>query len=188
MKKIFILGLIGVLVLGLGAFSFANNFNRGFRSGMHNQGFQGMNNNSNFRLNSTSNDTRGIGPCFNQGNEFQNDESNFYGGMMGYGFMNNNFRFNQSEEFRDILSDLTGLIDKEISDSNKTYYEIAEDEDVLDEFHEKILEIRSKDLKELVEDEVISQEDADFMLERMEEMNDYGDFGPVGHHGRGFRR
>jgi len=150
MKKVITLGLVGILVLGLGVFSFADDtldYEKGFKRG----GAQG---------------------------EFRSNQVN----------RNLGLRFNETEEVKDILSDLTDLTDEEILESEKTLHEIAEGEDVLDEFHEKIIEHKSDELEKLVEEEIISQQKADFMLEKMEQMDGTGYQGKIGQGQRGFRR
>ena len=151
MKKVITLGLVGILVLGLGVFSFADDtldYEKGYKRGGVSQ--------SEFRSNQVN---RNLG-----------------------------LRFNEKEEIQNILSDLTGLTSEEILESEKTLNEIAENEDVLDEFHEKIIEYKSDELEKLVEEEIISQEKYDFMLDRMEQMDGTGYQGQMGQGKRGFRR
>ena len=151
MKKVITLGLIGVLVLGLGVFSFADDtleYGQGYKRGGASQG--------EFR---SSSQQRNLG-----------------------------LRFNQTEEVQGILSELTGLTNEEIVESEKTLHEIAVDNDILDEFHEKITTFKTQKLQKLVEDEVISQEKADFMLDKIKQMDGTGYQGNKGQNKRGFRR
>ena len=151
MKKVITLGLIGILVLGLGVFSFADDtleYGQGYKRGGASQG------------------------------EFRSSSQQ----------INLGIRFNQTDEVKDVLSELTGLSHEEIVESEKTLHEIAVDNDILDEFYEKITTFKTQELQNLVEDAVISQEKADFMLERMEQMDGTGYQGNKGQNKRGFRR
>ena len=151
MKKVITLGLIGILVLGLGVFSFADDtleYGQGYKSSGASQG------------------------------EFRSSS----------GQRNLELRFNQTQEVQDILSQLTGLTNEEIVESENTLHEIAVDNEVLDEFHENLIEYKTDKLENLVEDEVITQQKADFMLERIQEMDGTGYQGNIGQGKRGYRR
>lgn len=202
MKKIFILGLVGMLVLGIGMYSFASNLNRGFRGHM-----------GSFNRGSFDSDDSEIQDFMLERMQEVN-EVGYPGGMMGLR-RNSNFQskgytigLNQTDETLNFLSQLTNLTNEEILESEKNFYEIAKDKNVLNDFHEEMIEIRENELNNLIDEDVISQEDAEFMLERMEEMNELGYFegntriildetdetngfghhGSMGHHGGGFRR
>ena len=143
MKKILVVGLVVVLVLGLGMFSFAqyNSQRMGFGS---NQGF---------------------GPGMMNGGNFDN------GSTFGPGMMNNGYGLDNT--VIDSLSELTGLTEEEIYQSGLPLHVIAEENDVLDEFLDISLENRIERIEYLVEEGRITSAYGELMISQMTEMHDY---------------
>lgn len=143
MKKILVVGLVVVLVLGLGMFSFAqyNNQRMGFDS---NQSFgPGMMNSRNFNTGST----------------------------FGHPMMNSWYGLDNT--VIDSFSDLTGLTAEEIYQSGLPLHVIAEENDVLDEFLDISLENRIERIEYLVEEGRITEAYGELMISQMTEMHDY---------------
>ncbi len=148
MKKILSIGLVVVIVLSLGAMSFADSsdtFERGFGKGTLNENFE-----------------RGYG------RDLSNEE---FDAMRGSNRQNLNrniaLNLNFEENGAADLASITDLTEAEIINSDLTLHEIAENENVLDEFHALILEKKTAELNTLVSNGTFSQEKADFMLDRM---------------------
>ncbi|MDM8534349.1 hypothetical protein QUF55_06550 [Clostridiaceae bacterium HSG29] len=172
MKKILSIGLVVVIVLGLGAMSFADSaddFVRGFGKGNHSEDFE-----------------RGYGRDLSDEEFNEMRESRRQN-------INTNLNMNFERTGASDLASITDLTEDEIIESGLTLHEIAENENVLDEFHALIIEKKTTELNSLVENGTISQEKADFMLDRMnnadgsqlqERMGQKSSRG----NGRGFRR
>ena len=94
------------------------------------------------------------------------------------------FTFNSPAE---IVANLSGKsvedVTEEKFDSNKTYGEIAYDEGKWEEFREEVLESKKAYLDEMVEEGVLTQEEADEYYNYMLEMQEYCD--ETGGNGRG---
>ena len=150
MKKILSIGLVVVIVLSLGAMSFADSsdtFERGFGKGTLNEDFE-------------RGSRRGLSDEeFNEIRESKKQN------------LNRNVDLNLNLSFQENgatdLASITDLTKEEITESDLRLHEIAENEGVSDEFHALILKKKTAELNTLVEDGTISQEKADFMLERM---------------------
>lgn len=86
------------------------------------------------------------------------------------------------------LAGLTGKSEdalyEEMRQEDKRLYELAEEAGVLEAFREEMLELRKERIQSFVEEGRITQEEADRMLERMEERDFEGRMG----FGRGFGR
>ncbi|MDM8533966.1 hypothetical protein QUF55_04585 [Clostridiaceae bacterium HSG29] len=148
MKKILSIGLVVVIVLSLGAMSFANSsdtFERGFGNGTQNEDFE-----------------RGYGRSLSN-EEFDTMRESRRENLN----RNTNLSFNFEENGAADLASITDLTEEEIIESNLTLHEIAENENVLDEFHTLIVEKKIVSLNTLVSNGTISQEKADFMIDRM---------------------
>ncbi|MEA1974197.1 MAG: hypothetical protein U9N10_01420 [Bacillota bacterium] len=134
MKKILLIGLVVVIVLSLGAMSFADSsetFKRGYGRDLSDEEFDAI-----------------------REDRMQN--------------INLNLAFNFKETGAADLASITNLTEDEINASDLTLHKIAEDEDVVDEFKALMLEKKTTELNVLVEEGTISQEKADFMIDRME--------------------
>jgi hypothetical protein len=143
MKKILSIGLVVVIILSLGALSFADatdTFQRGFGRENSSEEFK-----KGSRRNSSSEE-------FNQMREDRQLNLNL------------NFEENGASD----LASITDLTEEEILNSDLTLHELAEEQEVLVEFKSLILEKKTISLNELVENGTISREKADFMIERME--------------------
>lgn len=71
-----------------------------------------------------------------------------------------------------VYSDVTGKTVEEAYEerqSGKTYGQLAQEEGKYDEFKEQLIENRKELLEERVEDGTLTREQADYMLQRMEE-------------------
>lgn len=143
MKKILVVGLVVVLVLGLGMFSFAQYNNQRTAFGA-NQSF---------------------GPGMMNGRNFDN------GSTFGPGMMNNGYGFDTTVV--DSLSELTGLTEEEIYQSGLPLHVIAEENDVLDEFLDISLESRVERIEALVEEGSITEAYGELMISQMTEMHEY---------------
>ena len=148
MKKILSIGLVVVIVLSLGAMSFADSsdtFERGFGKSASNEDFE-----------------RGYG------RDLSDEE---FDAMRESNRQNLNKNVNLSLNFEENgavdLASITNLTEDEILNSDLTLYEIAENENVLDEFHALILSKKTAELNELVSNGTFTQEKIDFMLDRM---------------------
>jgi len=148
MKKILSIGLVVVIVLSLGAMSFADSsdtFERGFGKSTSNENVQ-----------------RGYGRDLSD-EEFdairESNKQNLN--------RNVNLSLNFEENGAADLASITDLTEDEILSSDLTLHEIAENENVLDKFHALILEKKTAELNELVSNGTFTQEKVDFMLDRM---------------------
>ncbi len=170
MKKILSIGLVVVIVLGLGALSFADatdTFEKGFQKGASNSDVE-----------------RG------SGRNLSNEEFNLMRENRQQN-MNLDISFNYEENGAAQLASITDLTEEEILSSNLTLHELAEQENVLDEFHALILNEKTTQLNELIANGTFSQEKADFMINRMSNMD--GSQEKLGQNvtrgnGRGFNR
>lgn len=152
MKKIISLGLVVLVVLSVGAMAFADEvettFQRGFgRSSKVNEAFE-----------------RGSGVRVSM----TDDEFEAY---RAENRINLSLNFHESAAIIEILSDLTGDSVETIQASGLTLHEYAEAEGVLEAFQKDILALKEERLEALVESGIITQEKADFMLERMSQMD-----------------
>jgi len=143
MRKVLIVGLVVVLILGLGMFSFAQYNNQRMAFGS-NQSF---------------------GPSMMNGGNFDN------GSTYGPGMMNSGYGFDNT--VIDSLSDLTGLTTEEIYQSGLPLHVIAEENGVLDEFLDISLENRIERIESLVEEGSITEEYGELMISQMTEMHEY---------------
>jgi len=84
---------------------------------------------------------------------------------------NLNLSLNFEEKSAEYLAELTDLSEEEILASDKSIHALAEEEGVLDELQAFVLKEKEDLLTDLVEEGTISQEKADFMLERMSLMD-----------------
>jgi hypothetical protein len=76
--------------------------------------------------------------------------------------------------FAQALSMDTGVLEAQV-DQGKTMWQIAQDQGLSDEeISDLMVEARTEALKQMVADGVISQEQADWMLNRMNQMGTYG--------------
>jgi hypothetical protein len=152
MKKIISLGLVVLVVLSVGAMAFADEvettFERGFGRGA-----------------SVSKDfERGSGLRTTMSEEeFQ--------AYRAENRVNLSLSFEASEAALETLSEVTGDSVEIIQDSGLTLHEYAETEGVLEAFQERLLELKESKLNELVANGTITQEKADFMVERMSQMD-----------------
>jgi hypothetical protein len=169
MKKTVIIGLVVVLVLGLGAMSFADStFERGFgQFGRANENFE-----------------PGYGRSLSD-EEFDALRASHMQQL------NLSLMLESSDAAVETLAELTDLSIDDIKASDLTLHELAVQEDVLDKCHAAMLATKKATLDTLVEEGTITQAKADFMLERMSQMN--GDQERLGQTvekgmGRGFGR
>lgn len=150
MEKIVSIGLVLVVVLSLGAMAFADEvettFQRGFgRSKNLSEDFEPR---SGLRMTMSE-------------EEFE-----------AYRASNRiNLSLNFEEKSAIYLAELIDLTEEEILESDATIHELAEEYGVLEELHVLVLSEKKALLTDLVEDGTISQEKADFMLERMSLMD-----------------
>jgi len=150
MKKTLSIGLVVVIVLGLGAMSFADSadvFERGFGRGSRNTEFK-----------------QGSGRDLSDEDFDLMRESN-----RANLSLNRNFNFEENSATD--LASITDLSEEEIINSDLTLHEIATNEGVLDKFQALILNNKTEDLNKLVSNGTITQEKADFMLNRMSTMD-----------------
>jgi len=143
MKKFLTIGLVVVLVLGLGMFSFAQYNNQRMAFGS-NQGF---------------------GPSMMNGGNYGN------GSTFGPGMMNSGYAIDNTVV--ESLSELTGLTTEEIYQSGLPLYVIAEENDVLDDFLEVSLNNRIERIEALVENGSITEAYGELMISQMTEMHEY---------------
>ena len=170
MKKILSIGLVVVIVLSLGAMSFADmtdTFERGFKKGSSNNNVE-----------------PGYGRDLSDEEFNLMRESNRKNVKLG-------MTFNYEENGASQLASITDLTEEEILNSDLTLHELAEQENVLDEFHALILNEKTTQLNELVANGTFSEEKADFMINRMSDMD--GSQEKLGQNvirgnGRGFNR
>ena len=170
MKKILSIGLVVVIVLSLGAMSFADvadTFERGFKKGSSNNNVE-----------------PGYGRNLSDEEFNLMRESNRKNVKLG-------MAFNYEENGASQLASITDLTEEEILNSGLTLHELAEQENVLDEFHALILNEKTTQLNELIANGTFSQEKADFMINRMSNMD--GSQEKLGQNvtrgnGRGFNR
>jgi hypothetical protein len=85
--------------------------------------------------------------------------------------INLSLKFESMETTMNILSELTEDSVETIESSGLTLHEYAETEGVLKAFQERLLELKKTNLDDLVENGTITQEKANFMLERMSQMD-----------------
>lgn len=152
MKKIMSIGLVVLVVLSVGAMAFADEveatFLRGFGRGSKvSEDFEPG---SGLRMSMTEEEFE----AFREGNR-----------------VNLALNFHESAATLEILADLTGDSVETIQASGLNLHEYAEAEGVLEAFQKDILELKEETLSELVEKGTITQEKADFMLERMSQMD-----------------
>lgn len=201
MKKLLVIGLIGVLVLSLGAMSFADAFN-GNRQG-NGQG-RAMNKDFNSGYGRESRIEELVELTDLTEEEILESDLTLYEIAKEEGVLeefrpeesrnlNQNRNLNLYVGFQDNaidnLIELTDLTKEEILESELTIHELAEEEGVLEELHSLMLENKTEVLNELVEEGTITQEKADFMIDRMENMDGSQERrGSKGVAGRGFNR
>ncbi|MEA1973973.1 MAG: hypothetical protein U9N10_00295 [Bacillota bacterium] len=132
MKKILSIGLVVVIVLSLGAMSYADtsDFERGYGRDLSDEEFGAM-----------------------REKRMQN--------------INLNLALDFEKTGAVDLASITDLTEAQINTSELTLHEIAENENVLDEFHALMLEKKTIELNNLVENGTISQEKADFMIDKI---------------------
>jgi len=152
MKKMISLGLVVLVVLSVGAMAFADEvettFERGFGRG------------------------RSTDEAFEPGSGVRvgmSDEA--FEAYRENNRINLSLNFEASEEAINILSDVTGDSVEDIQDSGLTLHAYAVEAGVLEAFQEDLLALKTENLEALVADGTISQEKADFMLERMSLMD-----------------
>ncbi|MEA1974199.1 MAG: hypothetical protein U9N10_01430 [Bacillota bacterium] len=135
MKKILSIGLVVVIVLSLGAMSFADtsDFEREYGRNLSDEEFNEMRESKRQNLN-------------------KNIDLNLT-------FEENGAAF---------LASITDLTEAEILANDLPLHEIAENENVLDEFKALMLDKKTSELNTLVENGRFSQEKSDFMLNRIE--------------------
>lgn len=152
MKKIISLGLVVLVVLSVGAMAFADEVEttvqRGFGRG--------------FKVNEDFEPGSGLRMTMSEEEFEAYRESNR---------VNLSLNFQESAAIIEILSDLTGDSVETIQASGLTLHEYAEAEGVLEAFQKDILALKEERLEALVEEGIITQEKADFMLERMSQMD-----------------
>lgn len=149
MKKTLTIGLVVVLVLGLGAMSFADNaFERGFgQFGKNSEDFE-----------------PGYGRSLSAEEFTALRESRMQN-------LNLSLMLDNSDTAVETLANLTDLSVADIEASNLSLHALAVQEDVLDEFHAAMLATKEATLEALVDDGTISEEKAEFMIDRMSQMN-----------------
>jgi len=148
MKKVLSIGLVVVIVLGLGAMSFADS------ADFLGRGFGKRDMNSDFEKGSRRDLSNKEFDAMRESNR-QNLNRNV------------NLSLNFEENGAANLASITDLTEDEILSSDLTLHEIAENENVLDELHALILEKKTAELNELVSNGTFTQEKVDFMLDRM---------------------
>lgn len=160
MKKIISIGLVVVVVLGLGVLSFADDemsFTRAYGRGRQfDESFEpGINNiNGDFEPGLRQRMTEEEFEAYREGNR-----------------VNLSIKFEEQAESLEILSELTGDSVETIEESALTLHEYAENAGVLEAFQSELLEMKTEALNALVENGTITQEKADFMLDRMASMD-----------------
>jgi len=142
MKKIISLGLVVLVVLSVGAMAFADEVETTYQNGFG----------------------RGTGLRMTM-----TDEA--FEAYRAENRVNLLLNFQDSEAILEVLSELTGDSVETIQASDLTLHEYADENAVLEAFQEDILELKEEKLEALVEAEIITQEKADFMLERMGQMD-----------------
>jgi hypothetical protein len=114
------------------------------------------------------------------------------GGMMGLGMMGGKIGAMHNIMHEDMVAALAERLDLSVEEINQRLnggeimFEIAEEAGLSEEaFTTWMLQAKKASLRLAVEDGVISQQQADWMLDRMEQMLDSG-YRPSSCHGRGF--
>jgi hypothetical protein len=168
MKKIISIGLVVVVVLSLGAMAFADEVETTFQRGFG----RSRNVSEDFELGS--------------GVRMTMSEEEFEVYRAG-NQINLSLNFEESAAVIEILADVTGDSVETIQDSGLELHEYAVNENVLETFQASVLKLKETNLETLVDNETITQEKADFMLERMSLMD--GSQQRLGRgQGRGFNR
>jgi len=152
MKKIISLGLVVLVVLSVGAMAFADEAETTFQKGFGRGG------------NLSDDFERGSGVRVSM----TDDEFEAY---RAENRVNLSLNFQESAEIIAILAELTGDPVETIQASGLTLHAYAVDKGVLEAFQEDMLELKEANLNELVANGTITQEKADFMLERMGQMD-----------------
>ena len=152
MKKIMSIGLVVVVVLSLGAITFADEVETTFQKGFG----RGANMSEDFE--------RGTGV-----RQSMTDEA--FETYRAEKRVNLSLNFEASAEAINLLADVTGDSVEAIEDSGLTLHAYAEKEDALEAFQEVLLALKTSNLETLVENGTISQEKAEFMLDRMSQMD-----------------
>jgi hypothetical protein len=152
MKKMISLGLVMLVVLSVGAMAFADEVETTFQKGFG----RGMNVSEDFE--------RGSGLRVSM----TDDEFEAY---RTENRVNLSLNFQESAEIIEILAELTGDSVETIQTSGLTLHEYADNQGVLEAFQEDLLALKEANLNDLVANGTITQEKADFMLERMSLMD-----------------
>ena len=152
MKRILSIGLVVVVVLSLGAMAFADEVETTFQ--------------------------RGFGRSVNMNGDFEpgtgvrrsmTDEA--FEAYRAEKRVNLSLNFEAAEEVINLLAEVTGDSVEAIEASGLTRHEYAEQAGALETFQEALLALKTSNLEALVENGTISQDKADFMLERMSQMD-----------------
>ena len=152
MKRILSIGLVVVVVLSLGAMAFADEVETTFQKGFG----RGANMSEDFE--------RGTGV-----RQSMTDEA--FEAYRAENRVNLSLNFEASAEAIDLLADLTGVSVEAIEDSGLTLHEYAEKAEKLEAFQAALLTLKTNNLETLVENGTISEDKADFMLDRMSQMD-----------------
>lgn len=111
-------------------------------------------------------------------------ESGAWGGrggrmMQGGGYMWNSGAGFLHDYMFQAMAEIFGLSPEELQarhDAGETMWDLAAEQGIdAQEFYAKMVEARSQAIEQALADGVISQEQADWMLSRMEQMGQYGD-------------
>jgi|GEM_PF-6352344 len=150
MKKIMSIGLVVLVVLSVGAMAFADEVETTFQRGFG----RGSRVSEDFEPGLRRSMTEEAFEAYREGNR-----------------VNLALNFHESAATLEILAGLTGDSVETIQASGLSLHEYAETEGVLEAFQKDILELKEETLSELVANGTITQEKADFMLERMSQMD-----------------